>query len=65
MTYSVNITGHGNEGKEGERQLLNALVDSLEQYGGEVSIFTFSGNDLQAPSFKDAQETIYGELNGR
>ena len=62
MTYSVSITGHGNEGQEGERMLLNALVDTLEQYGGDVSIFTFSGNEIQAPSFHDAQEIIYNEI---
>lgn len=62
MTYSVSITGHGNEGEEAERALLNALVDTLEQHGGEVTIFTFSGNEVQVPSYDAARDFIYNEI---
>lgn len=58
MTYSVSITGHSDKSTSDEKALLVALMDALEMYGGEVTIFTFSGDDVQVPSYEAAKDEV-------
>jgi hypothetical protein len=59
MTYSVSIQGHGDEPYEeraaAERRLLGALVGALDEHGGNVTTFSFSGNEVNASSLDEAR----------
>lgn len=59
MTYSISIQGHGDEPYEEreatERALLKGIVGALQEHGGNVTSFSFGGNEVNAGSFDEAE----------
>lgn len=64
MTYSISIMGHGDEPYEEreatEKRLLRGIVGALQADGGNVSTFSFAGNEVRASSWDEA-EALAGE----
>lgn len=62
MTYSISIQGHGDEPyeerKATEERLLAGLVQALAADGGNVTTFSFAGNEVQASSFDEAKAIV-------
>lgn len=62
MTYSVNITGHGDEPYEereaAELALVKALIDALDARGGNVVNFNFQGNEVKIVNFQAAKDLL-------
>lgn len=65
MTYSISIMGHGDEPYEerqgAEQRLLKGVVEALEEHGGNVVTFGFSGNEVRASSFDEAKALVAEE----
>jgi hypothetical protein len=59
MTYSISVQGHGDEPYEEreatEQRLLGGIVNALEAEGGNVTTFSFQGNEVRASTWEEAR----------
>lgn len=62
MTYSISVTGHGDEPyeerAEAEKLLLGGIFDVLDASGGNVMTFSFQGNEVKVASWDEAKAAV-------